>query len=92
MYQDHIVIDGLQYSNWDRDYFKMLQASGINGVHATLVYHEDARQTMTRFAEWNRHFEHNADLILPVYCAADIKTAKEMIAKIKEVLSKWLPF
>lgn len=51
MYQDHIVIDGLQYSHWDRDYFKMLQASGINAVHATLVYHEDARQTLTRFSE-----------------------------------------
>ena len=47
MYQDNIIIDGLQYSYWDRDYFKMLQASGINAVHATLVYHEDAPVSYT---------------------------------------------
>ena len=77
MYQDHIVIDGLQYSHWDRDYFKMLQASGINAVHATLVYHEDSRQTMTRFAEWHARFEQNSDLILPVYSVTDIERAKQ---------------
>ena len=81
MYQDHIVIDGLQYSHWDRDYFKMLQASGINAVHATLVYHEDSRQTMTRFAEWNARFEQNSDLILPVYSVADIETAKQRLTQ-----------
>ncbi len=71
MYQDHIVID---YSHWDRDYFKMLQASGINAVHATLVYHEDARQTMTRFSEWHTRFEQNSDLILPVYSVKQQKS------------------
>ena len=72
MYQDHIVIDGLQYSHWDRDYFKMLKNSGINAMHATLVYHEDARQTITRFAEWHARFEQNPDLIMPVYSVNDI--------------------
>ncbi len=77
MYQQNIVIDGLQYCNWTRDYFLTLQASGIHAVHATLVYHEDARATLTRFAEWNKHFEQNADIIMPVYKVEDIKTAKE---------------
>lgn len=77
MYQDHLVIDGLQFSHWDRDYFKMLKDSGIHAVHATLVYHEDARQTMTRFAEWDRRFEQLSDLIVPVYAVEDIKMAKQ---------------
>lgn len=76
MYQDHIVIDGLQYSHWDRDYFKMLNDSGIDAVHATLVYHENARETLTRFAEWELRFEKNSDLILPVYSVSDIEKAK----------------
>ena len=76
MYQQHTVIDGLQYSNWTREYFLMLQASGIHAVHATLVYHEDARATLTRFAEWDARFERNADIIMPVYSVADIAQAK----------------
>jgi len=64
MYQKQIVIDGLQYCNWSREYFQTLQASGITAVHATLVYHENARETLSRFAEWNLRFEQNADPIL----------------------------
>uniref|UniRef100_A5WEU5 Peptidase M19, renal dipeptidase n=1 Tax=Psychrobacter sp. (strain PRwf-1) TaxID=349106 RepID=A5WEU5_PSYWF len=78
MFENQIVIDGLQYSNWDRDYFLMLKASGIHAVHATLVYHEDARATLTRFAEWDQRFEQNSDVIMPVYSAQDIQKAKEV--------------
>ncbi|MFA0088132.1 membrane dipeptidase [Vibrio sp. 10N.261.51.F12] len=76
MYQQRIVIDGLQYCNWDREYFQTLQSSGITAVHATMVYHENARETLTRFAEWNLRFEQNADLIMPVHSMADIELAK----------------
>ena len=73
MYQQEIVIDGLQYCHWDREYFQTLKASGIHAVHATLVYHENARETLTRFAEWNLLFERNADLIMPVLSMADVE-------------------
>lgn len=76
MYQQRIVIDGLQYCNWDREYFQTLKASGITAVHATIVYHENARETLTRFAEWNLRFEQNADLIMPVYSMVDVEKAK----------------
>ena len=76
MYQQRIVIDGLQYCNWDREYFQTLKASGITAVHATMVYHENARDTLSRFAEWNLRFEQNADLIMPVHSMADIDVAK----------------
>ncbi|MCV5888107.1 membrane dipeptidase, partial [Escherichia coli] len=76
MYQQRIVIDGLQYCNWDREYFQTLKASGITAVHATIVYHETARETLTRFAEWNLRFEQNADLIMPIYSMADVEKAK----------------
>ncbi|PSV45661.1 membrane dipeptidase [Photobacterium indicum] len=76
MYQDRIIIDGLQYCNWDRAYFETLKASGITAVHATVVYHETARETLTRFAQWNLHFEHNSDLIMPIMSMEDVTTAK----------------
>ncbi len=78
MYGGGIVIDGLQYCNWERSYLKRLSESGVNAVHATLVYHENARDTLTRFAEWNRRFEENSDLIMKVFSALDIKKAKSL--------------
>ncbi|WP_163835847.1 membrane dipeptidase [Spartinivicinus ruber] len=75
-YQNQIIIDGLQYCRWDRAYFETLKASGITAVHATLVYHEAARETLSRFAEWNQRFEQNSDLIMPVMNMADVETAK----------------
>lgn len=76
MYQDQIIIDGLQYCRWDRAYFEMLKTSGVTAVHVTLVYHENARETLSRFAEWNRYFEQYSDLIMPVMTAQDIEQAK----------------
>jgi len=78
MYKDQIIIDGLQYCNWTRDYFKTLQKSGITAVHVTLVYHEMARETLTNFAKWNTLFEQNSDLIIRVDCIEDIALAKKL--------------
>lgn len=76
MYQNQIVIDGLQYCHWTRDYFLTLEESGITAVHVTLAYHEDARQTLSLFGQWNRLFEQNNDVIMPVFEVKDIQQAK----------------
>ncbi|WP_287419011.1 dipeptidase [Reinekea sp.] len=78
MHSDLIVIDGLQYSNWDRTIFEQLHQGGVTMVHATIVYHEQIRETLLRIAEWNRHFEQSSDLIMPVKSAADIRLAKQL--------------
>ncbi len=77
LHSELIVIDGLQYSNWDRKIFEQLREGGVTMVHATIVYHEQIRETLTRIAEWNRLFELNSDLIMPVRSAADIRVAKQ---------------
>lgn len=76
MYQDQIIVDGLQYCHWDRDYFISLRDSGITAVHVTLVYHENARETLSQFSRWNRHFESNKDLIMSILEVEDIYQAK----------------
>ena len=78
MHDQLIVIDGLQYSNWNRAIFKQLKDGGVTMVHATIVYHEQIRETLLRISEWNRLFEQNSDLIMPVKSAADIQTAKQL--------------
>ena len=77
-HSDLIVIDGLQYSNWNRAIFEQLKEGGVTMVHATIVYHEQIRETLLRIAEWNRHFEQNSDLIMPVKSADDIRLAKQL--------------
>jgi membrane dipeptidase len=78
MHNDLIVIDGLQYSNWDRAIFEQLKQGGVTMVHVTIVYHEQIRETLLRISEWNRHFEMNSDLIMPVKSADDIRLAKSI--------------
>ncbi|MBN3564263.1 dipeptidase [Amphritea spongicola] len=78
MHRQQIVIDGLQYSNWSREIFEQLQAGGVTMVHATIVYHEQIRETLLRIGEWNRMFEQHGDLIMPVKSADDIRLAKQL--------------
>jgi membrane dipeptidase len=74
--QDWTVIDGLQYSAWSRDIFEQMRAGGLNCVHVTIAYHENTKETLTRFGEWNQRFESMPDLIRPVYEPSDIARAK----------------
>lgn len=73
---EQLWIDGLQYCRWDRSYFESLRAGGLAAVHVTLVYHETARETLSRCAEWARHFEQHGDLIVPAHSADDIRAAQ----------------
>jgi len=76
LHKDLIVIDGLQYSNWNREIFEELRVGGVSAVHVTIVYHEQIRETLMRIAEWNRLFETHGDLIIPVKSTDDIRLAK----------------
>lgn len=71
-----LTIDGLQYSNWSREIFEQMHEGGLDAVHATLVYHETTRETLSRLGEWNRRFEAWPDLIMPVHVPQDIAVAQ----------------
>lgn len=76
MNNEMMIIDGLQYVNWNRALFEELQRSGIAAVHVTIAYWENTAETLENIGLWNRHFRDNADLIMPVRLAADIAEAK----------------
>jgi len=77
MSDTRVVIDGLQYSNWSRGIFEQMRAGGLDAVHVTAAYWEDARELLRELGKWRRLFEAHADLIMPVESAADILTARE---------------
>lgn len=78
IYEKQIIIDGLQYCKWDREYFIFLQKSGITAVHITLAYHENTREMLSKFGLWNRLFSEHSDIIMPVRESKDILQAKEL--------------
>ena len=77
MNRDWTVIDGLQYSNWSREIFNQMREGGLNAVHVTIAYHENTRETLSRFGEWNQRFETFNDLIRPIFQPQDIALAKQ---------------
>lgn len=77
MSRQMLTVDGLQYSNWSREIFEQMREGGVDAVHATLVYHETLRETLTRIGEWNRRFEVHGDLIMPVHGPDDILRAQQ---------------
>lgn len=78
MSNDSVVIDGLQYINWDRSLFEQTRDSGIHAVHVTVTYWENTRETIANISRWHQHFRAHADLIMPVRKATDILEAKRL--------------
>ncbi len=78
MNREMLLVDGLQYVNWNRDLFEKAQRSGLSAIHVTIAYWENIRETLENIGQWNQHFVHHADLIMPVHRAADIMEAKRL--------------
>ena len=70
-------IDGLQYANWSEKVFRQLRQGGVDAVHVTVAYHENFRDTILNFEQWNRWFEQYPDLILKGLWAEDIDRARQ---------------
>ena len=70
------VIDAIQYSNWTRRHFEEWRDGGLTAVGVTIAYHERARETLERLAEWNWRLREHADLIQPVRRGADLDAAR----------------
>lgn len=69
-------IDALQYANWSSDIFEQLREGRVDAVHVTIAYHENFRETVLNFEQWNRWFELHEDLIMPGRTAHDIVRAQ----------------
>lgn len=72
-----IIIDGLQYINWNRERFQKTRDAGVTAVHVTIAYWENFRETVANIEQWHRHFQNHADLIMPVRSGEDIRAAHE---------------
>ena len=71
-----MFIDGLQYCNWSKKIFEEWRLANLTAVHVTISYHEQFRETVSNFENWNLYFENFSNLIMPAYTLSDIKYAK----------------
>jgi microsomal dipeptidase-like Zn-dependent dipeptidase len=70
-------IDNLQYSNWSEKIFRQMREGGVDAVHVTIAYHENFRETVLNFEQWNRWFERFPELIFKGQWASDVDTARK---------------
>ncbi|MBT6507630.1 MAG: membrane dipeptidase [Marinovum sp.] len=71
------MVDNLQYANWSEKVFRQMREGGVDAVHVTISYHENFRETVLNFEQWNRWFEQYPDLIMKGLWAGDIDRAKD---------------
>jgi len=76
-YENQLIIDGLQYCNWNRQIFEDLWKGGITAIHATLVYWENTQESFAKMNQWNIFFKENKDIILHAKTTDDILYAKQ---------------
>jgi len=76
IYQNQMIIDGLQYCNWNREIFEDLRNSDVTAVHATLVYWENTEESFKKIDEWKKRFDENKDIICHAKTTEDIINAK----------------
>lgn len=74
--KDILIIDGLQYVNWNRKLFEEALNGGVSTVHVTIAYWENTRETLANIGDWHRRFRAHEDLIMPVRSAAHVDEAR----------------
>ena len=75
--EDIILIDGLEYCNWNRDLFENAHQAGITAIHATLVYWENTEESFAKIKYWNDLFKEHKDIITHAKKTEDIFQAKK---------------
>ena len=75
--EDIILIDGLEYCNWNRELFKNAHQAGLTAIHATLVYWENTEESFEKIKYWNNLFNEHNDIIVHAKTTKDILKAKK---------------
>ncbi len=77
VYDESVVIDGLNVSNWESPrVYESLQSGGIAAINATIAVFEKYDEEMDRIAWWLRRLRENEDTLQQVTRARDITDAK----------------
>ena len=77
VYDESVVVDGLNVSNWDSPaVFESLHSGGVTAINATIATWENYPETMDAIAKWGPRFERHRGTVSQVEAVDDILTAK----------------
>ena len=77
LYDESVVIDGLNVSNWESpDVYRSLHSGGVTAINATITVWENYRECMDNISAWLRRFRTEGHL-MHVTSVAGILQAKE---------------
>ena len=77
IYNDSVVIDSLNVSNWDSPaVFQSLSSGGATAINATIATWENFQETLAHIAGWGERFEQYRGTLLQVRTVDDIARAK----------------
>ena len=77
LYDDAVVIDGLNVSEWDSDaVYESLNEGGVAAINATIATWENYRETLDHISRWLARFRERSDRVLQVETVEDIHRAK----------------
>jgi len=78
IYDESIVIDGLNVSLWSSpNVYKSLDAGGVTAINATMAVWEGYQETMDRFTGWSQRFRDHSKTLSQGRYADDIVQAKK---------------
>ncbi|NNC76851.1 MAG: membrane dipeptidase [Woeseiaceae bacterium] len=73
-----LIIDGLQYVNWNRELLEEAVAGGLSAIHVTIAYWENTKETLANIGDWHRLFRQHGDIVMPAHSAADVTEARRL--------------
>ena len=73
--EDILLIDGLEYCNWNRELLENAHQAGLTAIHATLVYWENTEESFEKINYWHRLFKEHHDIIVHAKTTKDILDA-----------------
>ena len=78
LYNEAVVIDGLNVSRWDSPaVYRSIHAGGVTAINATIAIWEDYGQTMDNIAGWLHRFRTHEDILVQARSVKDILQAKK---------------
>ena len=78
IYDQAVVIDGLNVSNWNSPaVYRSLHSGGVTAINATIAVWEGYRETMDNIAAWIRRSREYEDILMQARSSRDILDAKE---------------
>ena len=78
LYDEAIVIDGLNVSNWNSPaVYPSLHSGGVTAINATSAVWENYRETMDNITGWLQRFEMHSAILVQIKRVEDIFQAKK---------------